>query len=140
MRRFSINVLDRIWKMPVDRGEPTGIFGDKLVCGEAMYALGSLFTPVSELAGGRSLSKSTYYTTTLTRHITQTCVTTTLEYIHYKSYMHAYVRTYARTHACTHARTHSRTPHLRPSPKSEWGGLKRGVVSRQGFGYFEVLY
>ena len=40
---------------------------------------------------------------------------------------------------CSRLTTYSRTPHLRPPPKSEWSGLKRGVVSREGFGYFHVL-
>ena len=33
---------------------------------------------------------------------------------------------------------YSGTPHLRPPPKSEWGGLKRGVVSREGFATFNT--
>ena len=33
---------------------------------------------------------------------------------------------------------YSGTPHLRPPPKSEWGGLKRGVVSREGFTTFNT--
>ena len=32
----------------------------------------------------------------------------------------------------------SGTPHLRPPLKSEWGGLKRGVVSREGFATFNT--
>jgi len=34
--------------------------------------------------------------------------------------------------------SYSGTPHLRPPPKSEWGGLKRGVVSREGFATFDT--
>ena len=33
---------------------------------------------------------------------------------------------------------YSGTPRLRPPPKSEWGGLKRGVVSREGFATFNT--
>ena len=31
--RFTFMCFDRIWKMPVDRGEPTGTYGDKLCLG-----------------------------------------------------------------------------------------------------------
>ena len=35
--------------------------------------------------------------------------------------------------------SYSGTPHLRPPPpKSDWGGLKRGVVSREGFATFNT--
>ena len=48
---------------------------------------------------------------------------------------------YTNIHHCLQPIIHyySRTPHLRPPLKSEWSGLKRGVVSREGFGYFDVL-
>ena len=37
-----------------------------------------------------------------------------------------------------HKLIYSATPRLRPTPKSEWGGLKRGVVSREGFATFDT--
>ena len=36
MRRFTFDVFDRIWKMPVDRGEPNGTYGDKLCLGRLL--------------------------------------------------------------------------------------------------------
>ena len=38
----------------------------------------------------------------------------------------------------TNDHCYSGTPHLRPPPKSDWGGLKRGVVSREGFATFNT--
>ena len=39
---------------------------------------------------------------------------------------------------CTLRYKYSGTPHLRPPLKSEWGGLKRAVVSHEGFATFNT--